>query len=147
MSNVRGRVVAGVVLLGWFLGTMADSVHAQGGSGPHGAPAGTPSRGYVVYVETDRIAIDLTAVDGVRAGTIVGVRRDGITIVHPLTGEVLGQLEGEVGTARVTETREKFSVAEIQTLAPGARIQVRDRVVVKPKRPVGPPLLFIPPTF
>lgn len=143
MWNVRARVVAGVVLLGWLLGTMADSVHAQGGSGPHGGP----DRGYVVYVETDRIAIDLTAADGVRAGTIVGVRRDGITVVHPVTGEVLGQLEGEIGTARVTETREKFSVAEIQTLAPGARIQVRDRVVLKPKRPADPRLLFIPPTF
>jgi hypothetical protein len=31
----------------------------------------------------------------------------------------------------VTEVREKFSVAEIQSVAPGAEVQVRDRVVPK----------------
>lgn len=90
-----------------------------------------PLRGYVVYVDTTRIVIDLTTTDGVRTGTEVSLRRDRVPIVHPVTGELLGQLDEEVGTARVTEIREKFSVAEIQTVAPGAAIQVRDRVVVK----------------
>jgi hypothetical protein len=89
------------------------------------------TRGWVVYVDTTRIVIDLTASDGVQAGTVLSLRRDRIPIVHPVTGEVLGELDDEVGTARVTEIRDKFSVAEIQTVAPGAQIQVRDRVVVK----------------
>jgi hypothetical protein len=90
-----------------------------------------PKRGYVVYVDTTRIVIDLTAVDGIRAGTLVSLRRDAIPLVHPVTGEVLGELDEEVGTARVTEMRERFSVADVQTVAPGARIQVKDRVVPK----------------
>ncbi len=90
-----------------------------------------PTRGYVVFVDTTRIVIDLTATDGVQAGTEVSLRRDRIPIVHPVTGEVLGELDEEVGTARVTEIRDKFSVAEIQTVAPGAAIKIRDRVVVK----------------
>jgi hypothetical protein len=94
------------------------------------APEG-PKRGFVVYVDTTRIVIDLTAVDGIRAGTLVSLRRDAIPLVHPVTGEVLGELDEEVGTARVTETRERFSVADVQTVAPGARIQVKDRVVPK----------------
>ena len=48
-----------------------------------------------------------------------------------MTGEVLGELDDEVGTARVTEIRERFSLAEVQSTAPGAEVQVRDRVIPK----------------
>src|SRR5262249_60810989 len=99
-----------------------------------------PKRGFVVYVDTTRIVIDLTAVDGIRAGTLVSLRRDAIPLVHPVTGEVLGELDEEVGTARVTEMRERFSVADVQTVAPGARIQVKDRVVPKESLAWPPPL-------
>jgi Flagellar assembly protein T, C-terminal domain len=95
------------------------------------APAPVTPRGYVVYIDTTRLVIDLTGQDGVRAGALVSVRRDKTPIVHPVTGELLGELDEEVATARVTEIREKFSVAEIEGLAPGSHIQVRDRVVLK----------------
>ena len=75
--------------------------------------------------------LDLTAVDGMRPGTVISLRRDKIPIVHPVTGEILGELDEEVATARITETREKFSVAEIQSVTPGLAIQIRDRVVAK----------------
>ncbi len=108
----------------------------KGASAPAPVPANgkapeSPKRGFVVYVDTTRIVIDLTAVDGIRTGTLVSLRRDAIPLVHPVTGEVLGELDEEVGTARVTELRERFSVADVQTVAPGARIQVKDRVVPK----------------
>ena len=90
-----------------------------------------PKRGLVVHVDTTRIVVDLTADDGVRPGTVLSLRRDRIPIVHPVTGEVLGELDDEVGTARVIELRERFSVAEIQTVAPGSEVQVRDRVLLK----------------
>jgi hypothetical protein len=88
-------------------------------------------RGYVVYVDTTRIVIDLAAGDGVKPGTMISLRRDRTPLVHPVTGEVLGDLDEEVGTARVTETRDKFSVAEIQSVAPGAHIQIKDRAVIR----------------
>jgi len=90
-----------------------------------------PKRGLVVHVDTTRVVVDLTAADGLRAGTVLSLRRDRIPIVHPVTGEVLGELDDEVATVRVVELREKFSVAEIQTVAPGSEIQVRDRVILK----------------
>jgi hypothetical protein len=90
-----------------------------------------PRRGMVVYVDTTRIVTDLTAADGIRPGTLVSLRRDKIAIVHPVTGEVLGELDEEIGTARVTEIREKFSVADLQTVASGTQIQIKDRVVPK----------------
>ena len=105
-------------------GTTASS--STNGKAPDG-----PKRGLVVYVDTTRIVIDLTAADGIRPGTVVSLRRDASPIVHPVTGEMLGELDEEVATARVTETREKFSVADVQTVAAGARIQIKDRVVPK----------------
>lgn len=95
------------------------------------APVEMPRRGYVVHVDTNRIAIDLTSVDGLRPGALVSVRREKTPIVHPVTGEVLGELDEEVGVARVVELREKFSVAEVQSVHPGSQIQLRDRVVQK----------------
>jgi hypothetical protein len=118
--------------------TAAPTTAAPGTSPAPAATAGEAApappeakRGWVVYVDTTRIVLDLTALDGVQAGALVSLRRDRIPIVHPITGEVLGELDEEVGTARITEIRNKFSVAEIQSVAPGTQIQVRDRVVVK----------------
>jgi hypothetical protein len=99
---------------------------------PVPAPAPKPpERGYVVYVDDVRIVIDLTNLDGLRPGSLLSLRRDKIPIVHPVTGEMLGELDEEVATARVTEIRDRFSVAEVQSIAPGANVQVRDRVVLK----------------
>ena len=103
------------------------------GASPAAAPApAPPTRGFVVYVDTPpRIVVDLNATDGLRVGSLVSVRRDRIPIVHPVTGELLGELDEEVGTARIVELRDKFSVAEIQAVASGSQIQVKDRVVQK----------------
>jgi hypothetical protein len=90
-----------------------------------------PKRGYVVHVDTTRVAIDLTAADGLRPGTVVSIRRDKTPIVHPVTGEKLGELDEEVGTAKVVELRDRFSLAEIQTVSAGSQIELRDRVVPK----------------
>jgi hypothetical protein len=99
-------------------------------SSPASAPV-APSRGFVVYVDTTRIVVDLNATDGLKVGSLISVRRDRIPIVHPVTGELLGELDEEVGTARIVELRDKFSVAEIQAVAAGSQIQVKDRVVQK----------------
>ncbi len=94
-------------------------------------PGPAVAAGIVVYVDTTRIVIDLTAADGVRPGTLVSLRRENIAIVHPVTGEVLGELDEEIATARVTETRERFSIADVQSVAPGAAIKIKDRAVLK----------------
>jgi len=104
---------------------------ATAAAAPSPAPAPAPQRGFVVFVDTTRVVIDLTARDGVRPGTIVSLRRDKIPIVHPITGELLGELDEEVATGRVTEVREKFSVIEVQGLSPGGEIKIKDRVVVR----------------
>ena len=109
--------------------TGSDAARASGGAAT--VAAEPVKRGFVVYVDTTRVVIDLTSADGVKPGSVVSLRRDRVPIVHPVTGEVLGELDDEVATARVVETRDRFSVAEIQTVAPGSEIQVRDRVLLK----------------
>ena len=107
---------------------------AARGTGPAAAaptPGSTTPRGYVVLVEPGRVVIDLAAKDGIRAGSVVSFRRDKIPIVHPVTGEILGELDEELATGKVTEVRDKFSVIEVENLAPGAEIKVKDRVVVR----------------
>jgi hypothetical protein len=104
-------------------GTRTD---AAGGVGTQPA-----TRGYVVFVDASRVVIDLAAPDGVTVGTNVSVRRDKIAIVHPITGELLGELHEEVATGRVVEVRDKFSLVEIQKVAAGAQVQEKDRVVLR----------------
>jgi len=105
---------------------------AKGGTTqPVGAPALPANRGFVVFVDTSRVVIDLNGKDGVRPGAQVSVRRDKIAIVHPVTGELLGELDEEVATGRVTEVRDKFSVVELSSVASGNQVKVKDRVVIR----------------
>ncbi len=94
-------------------------------------PAPVALRGYVVFVDSSRVVIDLTAADGARPGSAVSVRRDKISIVHPITGELLGELDEEVASGRITEVRDKFSVVEIQSLPAGTQVHIKDRVVLR----------------
>jgi hypothetical protein len=93
--------------------------------------AAPPTRGFVVFVDTTRIVIDLTARDGVKLGTMVSLRRDKIPIVHPVTGELLGELDEEVAAGKVIEVRDKFSVVELQRVEQGTEIKIKDRVVLR----------------
>jgi hypothetical protein len=105
---------------------------AKGGATqPVGAPALPANRGFVVFVDTSRVVIDLNGKDGVRPGAQVSVRRDKIAIVHPVTGELLGELDEEVATGRVTEVRDKFSVVELSSVSSGNQVKVKDRVVIR----------------
>ena len=104
---------------------------APSSSRTDGTSVSVPHRGFVVFVDTTRVVIDLTAKDGVRPGSVVSVRRDKIAIVHPITGELLGELDEEVATGKISEVRDKFSVVEIENLPSGAQVKVKDRVVVR----------------
>jgi hypothetical protein len=110
---------------------------APGGPAPPGGAAAAPSnavtpRGYVVYVDSNRIVIDLTVQHGLKAGDVVRITREKIPLVHPITGAYLGELDEDVATAQIVELREKFAVAEIREVKPGAQIRVKDRVVPRP---------------
>lgn len=94
-------------------------------------PRAALPRGYVVHVREGLIVVDLTAADGIKKGSLLSLRREGVALKHPVTGEHLGQLDEEIGTARVVDLQERYSVAEVQETRPGIELQVKDRVVVK----------------
>ena len=105
---------------------------AKAGTQPGAAtPAPPLDRGFVVFVDTSRVVIDLNSKDGIKPGAQVSVRRDKIAIVHPVTGELLGELDEEVATGRVTEVKDKFSVVELSSVSNGNQVKVKDRVVVR----------------
>jgi hypothetical protein len=87
--------------------------------------------GYVVHIQARLIVVDLTAADGVQPGERLSVRRAHVSLKHPVTGEPLGELDEEIGTARVVEVRERFSVAELEEIRPGFEARVKDRVRLK----------------
>jgi len=105
---------------------------AKAGTQPAGAAPPPPlDHGFVVFVDTSRVVIDLNSKDGIKPGAQVSVRRDKIAIVHPVTGELLGELDEEVATGRVTEVKDKFSVVELSSVSNGNQVKVKDRVVVR----------------
>jgi hypothetical protein len=103
-----------------------------GDSRPPATPAITP-RGYVVLVKDRVVVVDLTARDGLKSGSILSFRRPTVQLTHPITGQPLGELDEQIGTARVVELRERFSVAEIEELRPGVELEPKDRVVPQPE--------------
>ena len=101
------------------------------GSGPAATvPRSDDRRGYVVLVDGIRIVIDLA--DGeVRKDSLIAITRRE-ALIHPVTGEVLGEFTLEVGRARIVEVQPKFSVAELIGFTPGLSVKPRDRVTLLP---------------
>lgn len=106
--------------------TMAQQVAVPGARSQEAVP-----RGYIVHVQAPLIVVDLTAADGIQKGSLLSVRRERVPLKHPVTGEHLGEMDEEIGSARVVELRERFSVAEIQETRSGFELRVKDRVAVK----------------
>jgi len=85
-------------------------------------------RGYVVLVDGMRVVIDLADGEVKKDALIAITRRQALT--HPVTGEHLGEINLEVGRARIVEVQPKFSVAELIGFKPGLTVRPQDRVTV-----------------
>jgi Flagellar assembly protein T, C-terminal domain len=112
---------------------VASAVSRASGAPAPAAPGpptpGVTPRGYVVYVDSPRVIIDLNVQHGLKVGDLVQIRREKTPLVHPVSGAYLGELDEEIATAQVIEVREKFAVVVIKELAAGAQVRVKDRVV------------------
>ena len=75
--------------------------------------------GLVIGLEGGRAILDLAASLGLREGLELAVFRKGEEFKHPLTGQVLGAMDREIGRVRLVQVQEKFSLAEVVRLAPG----------------------------
>lgn len=68
--------------------------------------------GYVVEKLGDKVIIDLGK-GKAYVGEVFSVVKEGKEVVHPVTGEVIGRIDQEVGKVKVEEVKEKFSFARI----------------------------------
>ncbi len=83
-------------------------------------------KGYVVEKLEDKVIIDLGR-EKVKPGEIFMVVKEGKEIVHPVTGEVLGKREEEVGKVEVSDTKDKFSFARVledKGIEKGDRVEI-----------------------
>jgi hypothetical protein len=83
--------------------------------------------GVVVTAEHKQVYLDLGTATGVRPGMELSVFREGDEFKHPLTGQVLGRLEEDVGMIKVIEVRENYSIAEIMEVGKGQAIRIGDK--------------------
>ncbi len=70
-------------------------------------------QGEVKTVQGDRLAIGLGTKNGLVAGVTLTLWRDGKEIHHPVTGEVIGRTEEEVGSAEVASLTETTCTAVV----------------------------------
>jgi hypothetical protein len=74
--------------------------------------------GLVVGTEAGRVILDLGASRGGRDGLELAVYRKGEEFKHPLTGQVLGAMDKEIGRIRIVRVQEQFALGEVIRLAP-----------------------------
>lgn len=90
--------------------------------------------GMVVGLQGDLIYVDLGENKKSMPGLELRVYRVGEDFKHPVTGEVLGKLEKDLGIIKIKEVREKFSVAETVQKIEGEKIAVGDKVRISTAR-------------
>lgn len=86
--------------------------------------------GLIIGFEGDQVLIDRGTADRVLQGMELEVFREGEEFKHPLTGEVLGRLDKDLGMLRVLHVRERFAVAAITKKTEKAEIRQGDQVRV-----------------
>jgi len=94
------------------------------------SPLALQNKGYVIAVQDKKVFIDLTAKDGLVPGVLLKIYREGeeTILTHPATGEVLASFKNELGTIRILEISNKFSIGYLESLVRGKEVRPGDRV-------------------
>jgi hypothetical protein len=90
--------------------------------------------GTIIGFEGDQVLIDRGASHGVYQGMELEVFREGDEFRHPLTLETLGRLDKDVGMIRVSQVRERFSLAVVSKRAEKVELRKGDQVRVSMAR-------------
>jgi hypothetical protein len=88
----------------------------------------SPLEGYVVMpIEDDQFLIDLDASKGARTGDIFSIIRTGEKITHPVSGEIIGSLDGSKAYLQVTRLKSGYSY--VQKIGGSGEINKGDRII------------------
>ena len=90
--------------------------------------------GYVVSASGGEAYVDLARKDLVKPGMELQVYRPGAEMIHPVTKQVLGSYEKDLGVLSVTEVREKYSRGALDAAGAAAGIVAGDRVRLSARR-------------
>jgi len=90
--------------------------------------------GYVVSANGAEVYIDLAGKDLVKPGMELQIYRSGDDMIHPVTKQVLGSYEKNLGVLSVTEVREKYSRGALDAAGEAAGIVAGDRVRLSARR-------------
>lgn len=99
--------------------------------------------GSVVSVKGKDVFIDLKFTDNITDGTKMTVFREGEEFRHPLSGEVLGRFEEEVGRIEVIKVFEKYSKTRVVSEIRDKKIRTGDKVRITSLRIKAAVLPFI----
>ena len=90
--------------------------------------------GLVIGFEGGQVLIDRGTAEGVFQGMELDVFREGGEFKHPLTGEILGRLDKDLGMVRVLHVHERYSEATVIKKAEKSGFHKGDRVRVSMAR-------------
>ena len=90
--------------------------------------------GYVVSASGGEAYVDLAHKDLVSPGMELQIYRPGDDMVHPVTKQVLGAYEKDLGILSVTEVRESYSRGALDAAGAAAGIVAGDRVRLSARR-------------
>jgi curli biogenesis system outer membrane secretion channel CsgG len=74
--------------------------------------ADVPWTGRIIDARADRIYVNAGKEDGIEPGVVFDVYAVGEPLVDPATGRTLGAPEERIGAIRVTEVKDRYSIAE-----------------------------------
>lgn len=90
--------------------------------------------GYIVSKKGKELFLDLKYGDNIADGNIMTVFREGEEFRHPLSGEILGRFEEEIGKIEITRVTEKYSNARVVSKIKGKTVQVGNKVRITAAR-------------
>lgn len=97
-----------------------------------------PLKGFVVHQRGEIFTLDVGSSAGAKPGTQFDAYREGESIKHPISDEILGVEKIPTGQLQVTEVQENLAFARIVKQEPKQTVSVGQRVVSR--RAAGSPL-------
>lgn len=102
--------------------------------------SGTALGGYVVKVEGNTVYLDLGGSAGIKPGQRFRIITEGEELKHPVTGASLGKILNTVGTGRIVEVQEKYSVGHLESTkkapAAGQKFRLEAAEAAPSRRPL-----------
>ncbi len=87
-------------------------------------------QGYIIRIDNDKVILDIGRVGGLKKGMKCIIYKEGAPIKHPITGEVLGKETDITGEVLITDTFDKYSVAQLLTTQGGV-MSIGDKFLTK----------------